>query len=438
MPALNGPKPRLWGGHLAEFRADRLGLLQQCAREYGDVVPLRIWRYRAFLLSRPDLIEQVLVTQARNFTKHFGLRLYKPLLGDGLLNAEGEVWRRQRKLSAPAFQSSRLAGYSASMVECTGRMMRDWLATAVARRDVHLDLMRLTLEIACRTLFGAETCPDPNIVGQAMHGAMEALTQRWRRPIPLPDWLPTPANRRLKRSLAVMDGVINGLVEQRRRSGAGDDLLWTLLQQRDDEGSGMTQRQLANEARTILLAGHETTALALGYALYLLAAHPAAQGRLQQEFAAVLAGREPGWLDLPQLRYTRRVIFEAMRLYPPADIIGREAIEECVIGDLRVPAGTTLFMSQWVMHHDARYFPDPWTFDPDRWTEEFEKSLPRFAYFPFGAGPRSCIGQTFAMTEAVLLLAAICGRFEFRPDPAFKLELLPSITLRPRGHQPDS
>jgi cytochrome P450 len=317
-------------------------------------------------------------------------------------------------------------------------------------RDVHSDMMRLTLEIACRTLFGADACPDPGAVGRAMEEGLEAIENRFRGPFPLPAWVPTPSNLRLRRVMRSLHGVINDIIARRRvHCGAGfqpastdaqaeslhhsnGDLLSTLLQARDDDGSGMTGAQLLDETLTIFLAGHETTALALTYSMYLLSLHPQAQEKLRAELSSVLGDRPPEYSDLPKLAYTRNVVTESMRLYPPADFLGREAVNDCTVGGIRVPKGTNLFMSQWVMHHDPRYFPDPDTFDPDRWTPEFERNLPRFAYFPFGGGPRYCIGQTFALAEAALVLATLCRRFSFAPDPTYRLELWPSITLRPR------
>lgn len=430
--SLSGPKPRWLTGNLAEFRADRLAFFTRCAKTYGDIVPLRLMRFPVLLLSRPDLIEEVLVTRSKNFIKHFGLRLYKPLLGDGLVTAEGGRWRRQRKLSAPAFQASRIASYGTVMVDCTCRMLDGWESGKA--RDVHADVSRATMEIACRTLFGADAVTDPQAIGQAMVDAMEAITIRWQRRIPLPAWVPTPENRLFRRATRSIAGAVEGIVTRRRSSERtdGDDLLSALLLAQDENGSAFTNGQLLDEVRTLFLAGHETTALALTYCLYLLATHPEAQARLGTELDGVLNGRPPTYDDLDRLPFTRDVVTESMRLYPPADFLGREAIVDCTVGGVDVPKGTNLFMSQWVMHHDKRYFADPYTFDPDRWTPAFEKSLPRFVYFPFGAGPRYCIGQTFATAEAVLCLATICQRIRLEPEPGFKLELWPGITLRPR------
>jgi cytochrome P450 len=443
METVRGPRGTFLVGHLREFRADRLAFMTRCAREYGDIVPLKLLGHPVFLLNRPDLIEQVLVTHTKHFIKHAGLRLYKPILGNGLVTSEGEFWRRQRKLSAPAFQASRLPSYAKVMVEATERMCAAWAESlekgTLQSRDVNADMMRLTLEIACRTLFGATACPDPDVVGHAMNLGLEGIAARFRAAVPLPAWLPTPNNLRVRRSMRSLHAVIAQLIAAHGGTNGngdadgGDDLLSMLLAARDEDGSAMSPNQLLDEVLTIFLAGHETTALALSYALYLLAGHPAAQDELRAELARELGGRPPVFADLPKLVYTRKVVNEAMRLYPPADFLGREAIEDCAVAGIRVRKGTNLFMSQWVMHRDARYFRDPLTFDPSRWTEEFERSLPRFAYFPFGGGPRYCIGQTFATAEAALVLATVCARFTFAADPTFRLELNPGITLRPKA-----
>lgn len=440
---ITGPKPQRFLGHLAAFRADRLSFFTQCARTYGDVVRLQLPFRPILLFNRPDLIEQVLVTQAANFIKHFGLRMFRPILGDGLVTSEGEFWRTQRKLAAPAFQGSRLPDYARDMIESTERTLDGWNAKSSSPaeerivRDVHADLMELTLEIACRTLFGTDAWPEPHAVGVAMHESLRAIEVRFGRLFPIPDWFPTPSNLRLRRALRTLNSVVASVIAMRRASpdtdGAQGNLLSMLLRSRGDDGSGMTDRQLTDEVRTILLAGHETTALALTYSLYLLAEHQGAQAALHEELSAALGDRPPTYADLAQLPYTTQVVAEAMRLYPPADVLGREAISDCTVNDVPVPRGTCVFMSQWVMHRDPRYFPDPLRFDPNRWTPAFQRSLPRFTYFPFGGGPRVCVGQAFASAEATLLLAAICRRFAFAPDPKFRLKLWPSITLRPRN-----
>jgi cytochrome P450 len=427
---LKGPPARRITGHLAEFRADRLGFYTRIARDYGDIVPFRILGYRILLISRPDLIEQVLVTKSKHFVKHFGARLCKPLLGNGLVTSEGSFWRRQRKLAAPAFQGSRTSGYAGTMTRAARQMLDAWADGQT--RDVQADMMRLTLRIACTTLFGADVCPDPDAVGRALGEAMDSLVDRAQGSLPLPGWVPSPANRRFARAIRAVDVIVSGLIESRRGTPGGDDLLGSLLAARDDDGLPMSPRQLLDEVRTLFIAGHETTALTLTYSLYLLATNPEARERLRPELLTVLGTRLPEMPDLPRLRYARGIVLESLRLYPPADTIGREAAEDCAIGELAVPKGTNLFMSQWVVHRDARFFPSPERFDPGRWTDDFERALPRFAFFPFGGGPRVCIGQSFAMTEATLVLATICQRFTFAPDPSYRLELRPTLTLRPR------
>lgn len=436
MPEYPSPPARWISGHLTDFRVGRLEFFTHCARTYGDVVRLRIVHRPVLLFSRPDLIEQVLIQKSKHFVKHFGLRVYKPVLGNGLVTSEGDFWRRQRKLIAPGFQAARLAEYAKSMVAAARQMLETWLDGET--RDVHEDMMRLTLRIACQTFFSAEHPPDAAVVGAALHESMVLLARRFRRLFPVPDWLPTPDNLRLRRSLGTLQRIVSDIVRG-HAGGTGDaphDLLGTLLAARDDDGSGMTRRQLLDETMTLLLAGHETTALALSYSLHLLATHPAALQELQAELASVLADRPATYEDLPRLDYATRVVTEAMRLYPPADVLGREAVEDCTIGDVPVRRGTTVFMSQWVMHRDPRYFDDPLEFRPDRWTPAFEKALPRFAYFPFGGGPRNCVGQNFAIAEAVLILAEVCRSFSFAPVPGFELVLWPNITLRPRDGVP--
>lgn len=424
-----GPAGSWLTGHLSEFRGDRLGFYTRIAREHGDVVPFRILGYRILLVSDPALIEAVLVTESRHFIKHFGARLCQPLLGNGLVTSEGDFWRRQRRLAAPAFQGGRLAPYACTMVETAEDITRSWGDDDT--RDVQADMMRLTLAVACRTLFGAAACPEPQSVGRALQMAMESLVEWAQGALPLPGWVPTPVNLRFKRARQELNEIVGRLIEARRQKPAGDDLLWALLSARDESGTAMSQRQLLDEVRTLFIAGHETTALTLAYSLYLLAAHPDAQERLRHELSAELGSRPAGISGLARLPFLRGVVMESLRLYPPADTIGREAVEHCTIGPLHLRKGTNIFMSQWVVHRDSRWFANPQQFAPERWTDEFERALPRFAFFPFGGGPRVCIGQSFAITEAMLVLATLCRRFFFAPDPTYRLELRPTLTLRP-------
>ncbi len=298
--------------------------------------------------------------------------------------------------------------------------------------------MRVTLQIAGTTLFGASVAEFASRVAQALGDIINQNTSP-RRILPLLRKLPTVANRRYSRAVKQLDEIVYALIAERRanlraRPQDNGDLLAMLLAAQDEDGSHMSDRQLRDECTTLLLAGHETTALALSWAIYLLAQDSAAQVKLAAELNAVLGGRAPTVEDVPRLAYTDRVLKEAMRLYPPAWMMVRLAAEECVIGGYRIPRRTSVLASQWVLHRDPRYYPDPERFDPDRWTETFQKNLPRFAYFPFGAGPRMCIGASFATMEATLMLAVLAQRFRFRiADPTEKVLPLPSITLRPKS-----
>ena len=420
-------------GHLPQYSRDALGFFTSCARDYGDFVPLRFGPIRAFAVHSPELIEQVLVTDYRKFTKGNLLRRNRMLFGNGLLVSEGDFWRRQRKLAQPAFHRERIAAYGKIMTDCAGEMLTVWRDGET--RDIHAAMMRLTLEIVTRTLFSAGAGDaQAELVERALHDAQESVMKRMRQPIKFSDRVPTPANRQLGRAVRVMDGIIYHIIRERRRSGEHPgDLLDLLLQVRDeDDGTGMSDKQLRDEALTVYLAGHETTALALTFVFYLLAQNPDADRKLAVELDSVLAGRAPQPADRAALQYAEWVLMEAMRLYPPVWALARNAIDDCELGGHRIPAKATVITTQWAMHRDPRYFDAPETFRPERWADDFAKTLPKYAYFPFGGGPRVCIGNTFALMEGVLLLAAIRQRFALRPVSDAPLELLPAITLRPK------
>ncbi len=391
-----GPKGNWFSGNLPEFRRDRLEFFRNCARIHGDVVALRFAHRRILLVSHPDLIEEVLVTKNQNFIKHFALRLNPLLLGKGLLTSEGDFWLRQRRLVQPAFVRSRIAGYAPVMVEATLRLLSDWQAGR--ERNIHAEMMRLTLDIAARTLFHANAASDAEEIARAMQVLQESFTVRFQGLLPMPVWLPTPTNFRLRRAVRRLDDIIYGFIHERRKSieDKGDLLSLLLHAQDTDDGGRMTDKQVRDEAMTLFLAGHETTALTLSWAWYLLARHPEAEARLCAEIAEVLPRRLPVFEDVVRLRFTEAVLLEAMRLYPPAYTIGREALADCTVGGYTVPRGTTILMSQWVVQRDSRFFKDPDQFRPERWLDASAKNIPKFAYFPFGGGPRLCIGNTFA------------------------------------------
>jgi cytochrome P450 len=431
-----GPRGHFLSGHLPELSRDWLGGLTRYAREYGDYVPLRLGPKRAVLLSHPDYVEYVLVTNARNFIKSPALRNSRRLLGNGLVTSEGDFWRRQRRLAQPAFHRGRIASYGEVMVAYTERLLAAW--PDGAERDFHADMMQLTLEIVAKTLFDADVRGAAADVGAALAVILERFNARLNSLLFLvPDTLPLPGNQGLLRAAQRLDVLIYDIIARRRASGQDTgDLLSMLLQAQDEDGSQMTDRQLRDEVMTLFLAGHETTAIALSWAQYLLAQHPAVEEQVVAELRAVLGGRAPTVADLPRLRYTEMVVTEALRLYPPAWTVAREALGPCEIGGHEVSRGTILMMSQWVLHRDPRYFEAPEAFRPERWANGLAKELPKYVYFPFGGGPRVCIGSGFAMMEAVLLLATITQQFHVALVPGRPVVPWPSATLRPRDGVP--
>jgi cytochrome P450 len=423
-----GPKGRFLSGNLAEMRRDLLGFYLRCARDYGDCTTLRFGTKRVFFVSNPVLIEQVL--HSRNFTKHYALRMNRLLLGNGLLTSEGDFWLRQRRLIQPVFQRERILSYAPDMTANAERQIEAWRDGDV--RDMHVEMRKLTLAIAAKTLFGADVAGQSEEVGLALREAMGTFSQRFFRIIRIPESVPTPGNLRIRRAIRRLNAILYGLINQRRTEGEQKDLLSILLHARhESDGSGMTDQQLRDEAMTLFLAGHETTALALTWGWYLLAQNAEVVEKLQAELHQVLDGRTPTAADLSNLPYTDAIVQEVMRLYPPAYAIGRQAIQACTIGGYPVPAGGTILMSQWVMHRDPRFFEDPERFYPGRWLDGLAKRLPRYAYFPFGGGQRVCIGNTFALMELPLVLATIAQRFRFSLPPGPPVLPKPQLTLQP-------
>ncbi|HKD11393.1 MAG TPA: cytochrome P450 [Thermoanaerobaculia bacterium] len=427
-----GPRGRFFLGSLPEFAGDILGFFTGCVREYGDVVRFRIPGYETFLLQNPRDIETVLLTQRSNFVKHsFFWRHVTAIFGNGLLTSDGDFWLRQRRLAAPAFHPDRLTAYAGVMASYGERLASGWRDGEI--RQVHEDMMRLTMEIVSKTLFDADVGRDADEIGRSFDRIIEEIARRFRRPVRIPDAVPTPGNIRYRKGVALLDRIVaHVLAERRGRPGDRGDLLSMLLEARDDEGRPMSDRQLRDELITLFLAGHETTAIALSWTFFLLSRNSAAEKRLLDEIAEVVGDRLPGFGDLPRLSYTDAVVREALRLYPPAYVIGREALADCVIGNYSVPARATIYFSPWVLHRDPRWFDDPETFRPERWLDGSTSRVPRYAYIPFGGGPRVCIGERFAMMEGVLVLATILRRFRLHmagPDPT----PFPSITLRPEG-----
>jgi cytochrome P450 len=387
---------------------------------------------RIFLISDPQYIKDVLVTNNRNFTKSRGLERTRRVLGNGLLTSEGAVHLRQRRLMQPAFHRERIADYAGTMVAYAARVRDGWSDGATL--DIAREMNRLTLSIVGKTLFDADVESQAAAVGEALTGVLETF---WMMLLPFADVierLPVPRLRRARLARARLDALIYRMIADRRASGRdhGDLLSMLLTAQDEDDGGVMTDQQVRDEAMTIFLAGHETTANALTWTWYLLSENPDAARRLRDEVDHVLHGRLPSIDDIARLPFVERVVTESMRLYPPAWLIGRRAIREYAFGPYVAPPRAILIMSPFIVQRDPRYFADPERFDPDRWTPSFKAALPAFAYFPFGGGPRRCIGEAFAWMELVLAVATIAQRWDLRLVPGHPVAPQPLITLRAR------
>jgi cytochrome P450 len=428
-----GPKGKPLVGSLLSFYGDMLGFLNRMAEEYGDISHFRIGPRNAFLFNHPDLIKDVLVTHHRNFLKSRALERAKLVLGNGLLTSEGEFHLRQRRIIQPAFHHHRVSSYGKIMVEYASRMERRWQEGMTV--DVDKEMMRLTLAIVAKTLFDADVESEAEDIGKTITVIIEMFPRTLLPFSEILDRLPLPSTRRFERARERLDSIIYRMIAERRVKGEDrGDLLSMLLMAQGEEsnGKGMTDLQVRDEAMTLFLAGHETTANALTWTWYLLSQHPEVENRLHHELDKVLGGRLPVVEDMDRLSYTRMVFAEAMRLFPPVWAVARRAIDDYEVDGYKVPKDSFIFMSQYVMHRDWRFYPDPLRFDPRRFTPELQASRPQFAYFPFGGGPRRCIGEPFAWMEGMLVLATVARKWRMRLVPGHPVELKPLITLRPR------
>src|SRR5262245_3331901 len=431
-PLPPGPKGSLIMGVMRDYNRDTFGFIKRC-RDYGDIVHTRFLYVHAYFLFNPDDIEAILTTNAKSYQKARSLRspFFYRLVGNGLVTSEGDFWRRQRRLAQPAFHRQRISSYGDVMVQYAARAIEQW--ESAETRDISKDMTRLTLQIVVKTLFNSDVSQDADHVGEILSTLVKPFASQATLKWILDNRMPTPAHRRYFNSVSEIDRIVFRIISERRASGYDEgDLLSMLLQAQDDDGSQMTDQQLRDEVMTLFLAGHETTALALSWSWYLLATHPEAEKKFHAELDSVLNGRLPTVSDLPSLKYTEMIAKEAMRLYPPAYAVGREAIEDTELGGFRVPRGTQIFAFQWITHRDPRFFDRPDEFEPERWSGEKAESLPKYAYFPFGGGPRQCIGNYFAMMEIVLLLATIGQRFKLSSLPDYVVEVLPVLSLRPK------
>ncbi len=428
--------PRLDGtflfGNLPEAGRDFLGLMARASR-MGDVVEMRI-AVPVYLVTPAELVKHVLQDRHMNYRKGALYDRLVPLVGQGLLTSEGDFWKRQRRLAQPAFHRQKVAAFADVMAKHTQAMLDRWEAKAQSGEpfDAHEEMMALTLAIIGETLFSVDLTGAAAEVGRAVDVALEVTEARTRMPFLPPAFLPTPGNLRFNRARKTLDALVNGIIAQRRATpGEHGDLLGLLMDARDEDGQSMSDTQLRDEVMTLLLAGHETTANALAWWIYLMSKHPEIAERQAAE-AASLEGDAPTFAQLPKLGYTLRTFEETMRLYPPAYFIGRRAIAEDNLGGYRIPAGATITLSPYVTGRDVRYWPNPEGFDPDRFLPERAAQRPPMAYFPFAGGPRQCIGNSFALMEMQVIGAMMARRFRLELTPHQHIELDPSITLRPR------
>ena len=415
------------------FRNRMLDNFRELKETYGDIAYVRLWPFHVALVTDPELVKKILVTDAHLFQKSEGMKRLRFIFGEGLLTSEGDFHRRQRQLVAPAFHREALRHYAEDMITYAARTRDTWADGQ--SHDMTQEMMRLTLGIVAKTLFSANVDSEADEVGKALNDLLEGFPKLLTPFAPLLlRFLPTPTNRMLLQARATLDRIIYGLIAERQASGeTGRDLLGMLLASREEGGGeGMSATQARDEAMTIFLAGHETTAVGLSWTWKLLSENPGVREKLEAELEEVLGGRTPTPEDYPRLPYTRKVFQEVMRIYPPAYAMGRRLTGDYQIGGYTLPGKRAmLFVSPYLMHHDPRYFDDPERFDPDRWTPEFEAGLPKFAYFPFGGGPRICIGSNFAWMEAVLVIATIAQRWRLHMEPGQTIGLQPRVTLRP-------
>jgi len=435
-----GPKDSWFGLGLARrFRREPLTFLPELARDFGDLVGFRMGPFRTYFAFHPDLVHEVLAGQAKCFRRWtWQTSVLRQWDGNGLVLSEGDFWRRQRRLVQPAFQPRRFAAYGAAMVAATQRLLDRWEEQAGKPVEIVQTMTGLTLEIIAKVLFDVDVSQDVRSLGEAVAILSDTAMHEMASPLRLPDFLPLPRKWRKRWAMRYLDQTIRRIIAQRRASGEDKgDLLSMLLLAADEEGDGksMTDEQARDEAMVLFLAGHDTTAAALAWVGYLLARHPEVQQRLADEVRTVLAGREPSAADVAQLPYTEAVIKETLRLYPPAWIwFAREAMQDVELGGYTIPRDGIVYVTPWVTQRDPRWFPQPERFDPERFQAGRTDPLPPCAYFPFGAGPRLCVGNAFAMTEMVLVIACLSQRFHLSLAPnQGEPELSPLLALRPRG-----
>lgn len=425
-------------GSVLDLMRDPVGFLEVNMEKYDGAYRLGSIFKKVAVIDKPEYVKHILQDNNKNYTKSFGYEVLGLLLGNGLLTSEGDFWRKQRRLAQPAFHRDKLALLVDTMVSCTEDLCKEMDKHEGKEVDLSKQMMSVTLNIVAKAMFSSDIKDLVQTVGHEIDVANELAVARINNPFKLPVWVPTPGNLKEQRSIKVLDDIMIGIIERRRASGEKhDDLLQMLMDVQDeDTGEQMTDRQLRDECMTIFLAGHETTALALSWGWYVLDQNPKELEKLFNEVDTVLEGRTPTLSDLPNLPYTKMLVDEILRMYPPAWVIGRRPIEDDVVGDHLIKADTNILMPVYHIQHNKEIWGDPEVLRPERFSKEEMKDKHRYAYFPFGGGPRLCIGNNFALMEMQLIIAMLAQRYRFKLRENYKPELDPLITLRAKGGMP--
>lgn len=421
---------------------DHTEFVSRLATEYGDIVQFNLLGRNYILISNPEYVREVLVTKAKLFPKHRrDINILSKFIGHGLVTTNGSTHKKQRKLAQPAFHAQRIQNYAETIVDYTEQTIVDWQNGEV--RDISQEMMELTMFVVCKTLFNVDRmtmADEARNVGASIHALQGITDKEFNSMLDLPSWFPTQRNRKQKQERSVLNRIVNDLIADRReetlRTGVADqgDLLSMLMLSEDEEGNRLGREELRDQVITLFTAGHETTSNALTWTWYLLSQHPEVEKKLHAELAQVLEGRRPNLHDLASLPYTEMVIKESMRMYPPVWALNtRVAVEDTTIGDYPIAKGGRIWISPHVMHHHPDYFPEPERFIPERFATDNESKLTRYAYIPFGAGPRICIGNSFAMMEAQLILATVAQKFTFHLASDSQVQRNPLITMSPKN-----